>query len=275
MKIGASFLLNFKGQMTILEFLEQVVERGLQVAEIVVEPPYCVVGKIDSIERKKIKEFAQKHDLELTIHGPFSDINIGAFNDIVRDFSINEIKKSIIFARDIGATTVTIHPAEFGAIGHSYPDIIKENNVESIKTLTLFAAENDIKIAYENMPIFTWNQLMEGVNPEEMLEIFKNINLPNLGFTWDIGHSNTTTISMKNYYENFKDHLFHVHLHDNDGPKEGWNDTHLEVGKGTVNWQEIFNYLKEMNFQGTLVFELDNWEKIDNSLKYLQRIGVL
>ena len=49
----------------------------------------------------------------------------------------------------------------------------------------------------------------------------------------------------------------------------------MEVGIGSVNWQEFFTYLKEMNFQGTLVFELDTWEKIDNSMEYLQSIGIL
>ena len=272
MKIGVSFLLNFQEKKSISEFLKQAVKRELSVVEIVAEPPHCFLDDIDSTERENIRKYAQKHQLELTVHGSFSDLNIGAYNTNVRNFCLEQLKLSILFAKDIGATVVTIHPAEFGAIGHTYPETIKKNNLESIKELTLFAAEYDIKIGYENMPIFTWNQLTESYDPKEIRNIIDTINLSNLGITWDIGHSNTTKMSMSEFYNQFKDHLIHIHLHDNTGPNDGWSDTHLEVGTGTTNWQELFAYLTEMNFQGTLVFELNSWEKIDNSLAYLKNI---
>lgn len=272
MKIGASFLLNFQEKKSIIEFLEQAALRKLPVVEIVTEPPHCFLDDLDPSEREKIRNYARENQIELTIHGSFSDLNIGAYNNNVRNFTLNEIKKSIIFAKDIGAKIVTIHPAEFGAIGHTYPETIRKNNIDSVKELALFAEEYNVKIGYENMPIFTWNQLIESYDPKEIKSIIDSINLPNLGITWDIGHSNTTKISMSEYFTQFKDWLIHIHLHDNAGPIEGWNDTHMEVGKGTINWQEVFAYLTEMNFDGTLVFELNTWAKIDNSLNYLKNI---
>ncbi|MHA1306700.1 MAG: sugar phosphate isomerase/epimerase family protein [Candidatus Heimdallarchaeota archaeon] len=272
MKIGASFLLNFQEKGTILEFLEQVSNRKLSVVEIVAEPPYCFLDDIDLTEREKIRDFAIEHNLELTVHGSFSDLNIGAYNDNVRNFTLSEIKKSIQFASDIGAKIVTIHPAEFGAIGHTYPEVIKKNNIESVKILTLFAAELDVQIGFENMPIFTWNQLTESYDPKEIRAVIESINLSNLGITWDVGHSNTTKMSMNEFYNQFKDHLIHIHLHDNAGPNDGWSDTHLEIGKGTIDWQKFFDFLIKMNYQGSLVFELNSWEKIDNSLVYLKNI---
>jgi len=272
LKIGASFLLNFKEIISIYEFLVQAVKRELRVVEIVTEPPFCYLDDIDSAEREKIRAYSVEHNLELTVHASFSDLNIGAYNDNVRNFTLNEIRKSILFAKDIGAKIVTIHPAEFGAIGHTYPDTVKKNNLESIKVLALFAADYNIKIGLENMPIFTWNQLTESYAPKEIRAILKSLKLPNLGITWDIGHSNTTKIPMSEFFANFKDHLIHIHLHDNAGPIEGWKDTHLEVGKGTTNWQEMFSYLTQMKYDGTLVFELNTWKKIDNSLTYLKKI---
>lgn len=271
MKIGTSFVLNFNEKISIIEFIKKAHEMGLKVVELVAEPPYCHIDSIDEITRVGIKEFAEELAIELTVHSIFSDINIAAVNENIRNFSLQEINKSIDFAKDIGSKIVTIHPGGFGAIGASYPKITRERNFKSIEGLTKYASERNIIIGLENMPIMPMNQLEDAISPYNILKIVKTIDSENLRITWDIGHSHTTQYSFDEFFNSFKNHVVHFHLHDNLGPIEGWCDTHLEVGKGTINWKSFCKQVSTLDSEITMVFELDNWGKIENSFEFLSK----
>ncbi len=271
MKIGASFVLNFTENITILEFIKKSHAMGLQVVELVTEPPYCFIDNIDEITRVEIKELAEELAIKLTIHSVFSDINIAAINESVRNLSLVQIKKSIDFAVDIGSKIVTFHPGVFGAIGASYPKITQERNVKSIEELTKYASERKIILGLENMPIMPMNQPEDAISPQKMLQIISAIDSSNLKITWDIGHSHTTKYSFAEFFNSFREHVVHIHLHDNHGPIDGWCDTHLEVGKGTINWESFCDQISTLDSDITMVFELDNWEKIANSFELLSK----
>jgi len=270
-KIGTSFLLNFKENISVAEFIKKSFEKGLKVVELVAEPPHCFIDSISKITRAEIKKLVEELGIELTVHSIFSDINIAAINDNVRNFSLQETKKSIDFSKDIGSKIVTIHPGVFGAIGASYPKIAQERNFRSIEELTKYASERNIILGLENMPIMPMNQLEDAISPHSMLEIIKTIDSPNLRITWDVGHSHTTKYSFVEFFNSFKDYVVHFHIHDNHGPVEGWCDTHLEVGKGTIDWKSFCKHISILDSEITMVFELDDWKKIDNSFELISK----
>lgn len=272
MKIGASLLLNFTETNSIEDFIFKVAQRGLKVVELVAEPPYCFLDSITKEERNEITSQAKKSCIDLTVHATFSDINIAAINPNVRSFAIREVKKSINFAQDIDANVVTIHPGEFGALGITYPEKTKQFNFESLEEISCYAEEKEVLVSLENMPKMPGEQLVDNKSPIKIAKIVQEIGNKFLGITWDVGHSNTTEFSLSDFFTNFKEKLSHIHLHDNHGPSEGWTDTHLEIGKGTTNWKELFQLLNKINFSKTMVFELKSWELIDNSISYLSNI---
>ena len=272
MKLGASLLLNFQGLISIPEFINQISFMELTVAELVAEPPYCFIDSIDSRQREEIALTAQNLAIELTIHATFSDINIAAINPNVRDFAVNEIKKCIDFASEINSKLVTIHPGNYGAVGLSYKEKTTEFNFESIEKIVNYAEEQKIKIGLENMPTMPGEQFADRFSPKELSNIAKKINNKYFGITWDVGHSNTMDYCLEEFYNNCKEHLIHLHLHDNDGPGEGWRDLHLELGKGTIKWAELFTILKSNNYNSTMVFELNSWEQVENSMNYIREL---
>ena len=271
MKIGASFTLNFAEELSITEYLTKAKSFGLQVVELVAEPPYCFISDIDQISREKIKLHAQKLEMDLTVHATFSDINIAALNENIRHFAISEIKKCIDFSKDIGSKIVTIHPGDFGALGHYNPELSYKRNFQSIKELTEYAEKMGVIIGLENMPIMPSNQLVDAYSPSKIQEIVDTINSDYLKITWDVGHSHTTNFSFDDFFEAFKDQVIHFHLHDNDGPQDGWCDTHLELHKGTMNWQLFFKQILTLKKDFTMVLELDTWEKISNSIELINK----
>ncbi|NHJ06043.1 MAG: sugar phosphate isomerase/epimerase [Candidatus Heimdallarchaeota archaeon] len=272
LKIGASLLLNFTETNSIKDFIIKVAQRGLKVVELVAEPPYCFLDSIKKEERIKIISQAKKSCIDLTVHATFSDINIAAINPNVRSFALSEIKKNIDFAQEINAKILTIHPGEYGASGITYPELTKKLNFESLEEISCYAEEKEVLIGLENMPNMPREHLEDNKSPIEIAKIIQEIRNKFLGITWDVGHSNTTMFSLSDFFINFKENLSHIHLHDNHGPGEGWTDTHLEIGKGTTNWKELFELLNSINFSKTMIFELKSWELIDNSISYLSKI---
>ncbi len=262
--------MNYKPSYTISEFFQYASENQFKLVELVAEPPYCYIDDFDSKQREAIKKESNDLGLELTVHGSFSDINIAAYNPDIREASQKIVKKSIDFAAEIGASIVTVHPGEMSAGGAYYPDVVIQNNKDALILLADYAKPKEILIGYENLPLLPWNQIEEGYSPYKIKELINSINKENLGITWDVGHSNTTHFKMSEFFTCFKDNLLHMHFHYNNGPVNGWTDTHTEIGIGTIDWKGLFSFLREINYQRSIIFELNTNEKIENSLQYLK-----
>ncbi|MBD3189188.1 MAG: TIM barrel protein [Candidatus Heimdallarchaeota archaeon] len=271
MKFGTSLAINFKIK-SILDFLETAALKKLSAVELVIEPPHCFIDGLTEQKRKEIKSKAEELGLELTIHATFADINLGSLNPNVRRFALKEIKKCIRLASELEAKIVTVHPGDLGAIGITFPEKTKNQITKSLVELTEFAIKMNVKIGLENMPICPWIQLEDIYTPEGIRSFVETVDSSTLGITWDIGHSNTTNIPLEEFFKAFAKYLIHVHLNDNEGIKNGWRDTHLEVGQGSINWGGVYEKLQEINYPGLLIFELRNWQMIDNSLAFIHNI---
>lgn len=272
MKFGVSYGLNFEGIDTINDFLQYSHEKEMSTVELVAEPPFCSVNSISVDERKKIKQKAKDFGLELSVHATFSDVNIAAFNDKIRLYSLEIVKESIDFSYDIDSKIVTVHPGELSAGGHAFPDVVVKNSYNSFVELAHYAEEKNVVIGYENMPIFPWTQYEDCYAPEPLSNVVNTINSKALGITWDIGHSNTTKFPQTDFLKHFKSKLVHIHIHDNNGNVTGWKDTHMSIGEGTIQWKTLLSELKKTNYNGSYIMELNTKSKIDKSIEYLSNI---
>ncbi|MDF2681463.1 MAG: sugar phosphate isomerase/epimerase, partial [Brevibacillus sp.] len=59
---------------------------------------------------QEIQDAAKRSGLKLTLHAASWDLNLCSLNQGIRRQSIQEIKRSMVLAREIGAKSVTIHP---------------------------------------------------------------------------------------------------------------------------------------------------------------------
>jgi len=89
-----------------------------------------------------------------------------------------------------------------------------------------------------------------------LADIFKA--LPLLGLTLDLGHGellskeNTSIGFMDKYPEKIK----HIHLHDNRGGDSPYDDLHLPIGDGIIDFGKIFQKLKAIGYHRTITLEL-------------------
>ena len=183
---------------------------------------------------KKVSTIAK----ELVLHLPH-----GPHNGICRDCdlelnSLQILKDGCTYANQFGVKKLTLH------LGH----IDKEHDrkyfidkcVPNLLELCLHAEKYHQYIMVENMP--GDNEL--GYSPDELLEIFKRVNRPNLKFIYDTGHGHCSIYKDTDFIYMLKDYLYHLHYSDNDGTR----DAHKPIGTGNIDFDAHFKALKDINY---------------------------
>jgi len=199
----------------------------------------------DRISRAKastLLELASCHGTKFTVHSPILDMNIASANARFRSLSIRQVKESIDPAASIGAGLVVVHPGSSSPLDDYYRGTHWEHNVASLRTIVSYAEDAGVTAAIENMPRHVRSFLK---SPGEFRQ------LEELGFdlkmTLDVGHANTTS-NLRDFVEDFKAHIVHVHIHDN----KGGYDEHLGAGRGTVDWDYLRSSLSFTKITGVV-----------------------
>ncbi|WP_445474103.1 sugar phosphate isomerase/epimerase family protein [Methanococcoides methylutens] len=207
----------------------------------------------------KVREVLETTNLVLTMHMPFSDMNLAGLNTGIHGEVLRQMKNYLSLASGLVEVAV-VHPGYLSPYGKKVPDRAWDTNVRSIQELCDTAEEYGITIAVENMPDFP---MIFGREPDEMLRMMDDVDRDNLGMTLDVGHANTAG-HLEEFLAKCSDRIIHVHLHDNMGKR----DEHLPAGRGSVNWKAVKKGLSGYN--GRLVTEMSNLEEGRESLDFLK-----
>jgi len=97
-------------------------------------------------------------------------------------------------------------------------------------------------------------------NSDAMLRLIDCVKDKNFGVILDVAHQHAQKELIPLSIQKLGDHLKYVHVADNDGR----DNRHLEPGKGTVDWEEMFRLFKHQQFDGFFAIDL---EKLPNLRK--------
>jgi len=225
--------------------------------EIVQEGSQCLSSKTV----QNLKNIYETTNLELTLHLPFSDMNLAGLNDSIRAEVLRQMKNYLTLASNY-VNLAVVHPGYLSPYGVQVPQKAHMTNLASIRELCDFAADFGIIIAVENMPDFP---KIFGKYPDEMQEMLDAVGSHNVGFTLDVGHANTVGL-VDEFLDQLGGRISHVHIHDNMGKK----DEHLPLGEGTVNWKQVMEKLS--NYKGIFVTEMGSVEEGVKSLEFLRNL---
>lgn len=189
------------------------------------------------------KEIVETTDLVITIHLPYSDLNLASMNQPIWEETLRQMKECISLASDFCGLAV-VHPGYLSPLGKQMPDRAWEQNILGLQEICDHAAEFGMRIAVENMLNI---ESMLGRTPEEIQGILENVRRENLGFVFDVGHANTNG-NVDSFFA-LKEKMIHVHVHDNKGAR----DEHLPVKSGNVNWRRVAKGLE--GYEGRFVTE--------------------
>lgn len=203
-------------------------------------------------------EVLESYNLTVSFHAPFSDLNTASLNKAILKESLRQISENIEAASTYNAEVVCIHPGHFSPLGMHFKKKVFIIHKTSLNVLTKKAEEYSILLGIENLPMFN---ILFVRTPEEVKTILEEVNSPYLGFTFDIGHANTTGDVQQ--FLTLKEYITTVHLHDNFGNQ----DDHLALGDGTCDLAII----KELA-EKRLVIEVNTYADALKSLECLKNL---
>lgn len=215
--------------------------------------------KITAETLPEVRDVIGSAGLKITVHGPFSDLNLASLNDPIWNETIRQINQCVELSSDF-SDIVVVHPGALSPLGSQLPDKAWDRNVEGLRILCDHARDYGVRICLENMPNM---EKLLCRTPDELFGMADAVGRENMGTTFDAGHANTT----KNIpaYLKHKARITHVHIHDNQGSA----DQHLEIGKGTIDWEYLLRELK--GFEGVMVIEGRSIEEGKGSLEYVKK----
>ena len=233
-----------------------MIRAGSRFIEVVDAGPHTLTKP--RVER--LQEMKASYDLMYSVHAPFTDVNISADDDCVRDAILERLETSIRWTSELGEILV-FHPGNSTAVERLSPGSAWSINLESVERLLSYAEDYGVKALIENVPE-PFPYVMKSV--EHFARFFDEIGVE-AGMVLDIAHTNLTGEALE-FIMRFGDRIEHVHVSDNDGE----SDLHLRVGAGSIDWGKTVKSFKDSPFDGWVTVE--SYDGIDESLGLLRSL---
>jgi sugar phosphate isomerase/epimerase len=200
----------------------------------------------------------RKNSRTVTLHGPFIDLNPGSADSAVRRVTEHRFEQLIELVPLFKPKSVVCH-AGYDAKRYDYfKDTWLEKCLELWSRLASRLAENGSRLMLENV-------YEDG--PEDIQAIFERLKDRGVGFCLDSGHVSAFSQSdLEIWLKVLGPYLGQLHLHDNFGN----SDAHLALGRGTIDFSKIFNYLKKTTDKRPIItIEPHQETELWSSLEYL------
>ncbi len=245
MRFGISI---FKEHFFHFEYIfERIIEPySLEAVEFKIEPSFFneFQNKIGGYV-KKLRDF--KDDIFLSLHLPIEKINISHPYKPLREASISAIKRSIDIGIGAGIKRGVIHPPynEEGVSDLGDDEFLKIA-FSSMVEIADFCKELGFECLLENKGMRTKRKEFFSD-----LRYFEEAQRLFSGIVFDLGHLNLSGMHYDYFYCQFKDRIFEVHLHKNEGLK----DEHKEIEYLDDNILRFFLKIKDRDISVILEHE--------------------
>lgn len=184
----------------------------------------------------RIVEAKNKTNLDLTFHAASWDLNLCALNEGIRKGSMLEIEHSMLLAKEIGATNVTVHPGK-RTLSQSWLPWHFKKLVESFSHLARIAEQLNITISIEQMEHKDKEFIIEPTSMNELLH-----QLPdNVKVTFDIAHV-PLHVDILDYYHQLE-RINKIHVSDVTQSKY-----HVPLGSGRIQMETILYMVMEEQY---------------------------
>ena len=173
---------------------------------------------------------------------------------------MRQAKESIIWAGELGAKWVVLHPSNRKAGYRTLEALndVKRSNLEGFLELLEVAEITGVGIAIENLPPVLHDSIpgerIFGADPYELLWLVKSIDSKRIGICLDTNHI-IPSIQGFDQYQAIKiigHYLVATHISDNDGFRE----QHLLPFMGKIDWNAVVRGLKEIEYRGAFNLEV-------------------
>lgn len=252
--------------------LDYVIENSLNHIEIHLSKTHSSIESFDENRINSLKKIAIKNNIQFSIHLP-NKINIADNISTFRKNDLKYFKKILHLAEKLGVKYINFHmgfffwfPVEKWKRNKALKRFIAE-----LKTLLQICEEKDIILAIENVvPLPHGSEhLFLGDNIEDFKFVFDQIDSEYLKFCLDTGHANIAE-GVVEYLEHFSNKLISIHYHDNLGN----DDSHMEIGEGNIDWENLSKSLNNTDFIGPFISECRNSKPHISAQKFKKYLSI-
>ena len=210
---------------------------------------------------REVSEIAGSTGLTLSVHAPYSDLNLASLNYPIWKESVRQVLACIDGAAEL-TDRVTVHPGYLAPLGKLLPDRVWAQQKAALTEIGAHARDLGVRVFLENM-----GGLKEVLCrfPEEILGMIDDLD--GIGFTLDVGHAHT--VGKVSEFLEVLPRADHLHIHDNHGTA----DQHLALGDGTIPWEEVGRAVAR-DYSGIVVVEGRNLDEARKSLAVFRRCFV-
>ncbi|MDI9498293.1 MAG: sugar phosphate isomerase/epimerase family protein [Bacillota bacterium] len=202
---------------------------------------------VSSMLQKSAARLAFFRDVGLnvsSVHLPFSEVYDPSLLDgEARRQTLDRFRDLIAWTGDAGIGIAVIH-ASYEPIPEADRAARLEAAVDSIAELGEWARRQRVRLAVENLP-----RTCLGNTAADMLALSGRGEYASICF--DVNHLLIETHA--EFYEQIAPHTITTHLSDYDRI----NERHWMPGEGTIDWAELWQLLQVHDYQGRLIFELN------------------
>lgn len=210
---------------------------------------------------KRIAKMLQNRSLSITLHGPFIDMSPGSTDPAVIALTRTRFKQLIEIVPLFSPKAVVCHAGyDWKRYGY-FKDEWLENSLKTWTWLANSLNECGTRLMLENVYEY---------GPEEIYNVIDGLKSQSVGFCLDCGHLAAFGKTPLNLWlKSLGPHIKQLHLHDN----HGFSDEHLAMGLGTIDFDLLFNYLKKIGNQPSVItLEPHHEEDLWPSLEYLAKV---
>ena len=251
------FPLILEGSMTIKEWAAEAKECGLDAIDI----------SILFIKNNTIKYLTQlKHEIEdqnmsITMITTYPDFSHPDFIQVEREMEY--LKHNIAVASFLNARFLRI------LAGQNYPGIDKEKTINKVidcfKKMALVAEKYNVKLVYENhSKPGVWDYSDFSHPTDIFLKIVDGIKDTNIGINFDTANSTILGDDPIEVMKKIINKIVVIHAADS---KTTGELKPASIGSGIVSFERIFDFLKNINFDGWICIEEASNEGIEGIRK--------
>lgn len=239
-------------------YLELFLEQGLN-PEIGIDAR--ALDRFAFSDFQSIAAKLRSYSPSITLHGPFIDLSPGSLDAKVRELTRRRFEQVLDLVALFDPAAVVCH----AGYDHDRYGFHREEWLDNSLELWSWMGNS---LQSQSAMLMLENVYEDG--PDDIRVLFERLNHKNIGFCLDPGHLLAFGRDpIETWLDTMEPYLGQLHLHDNSGD---WDD-HLALGRGKIDFQYIFEFLKTKRTEPPIVtLEPHEEDAFWPSLEYLQKI---
>ncbi|MFN3975106.1 MAG: sugar phosphate isomerase/epimerase family protein [Dehalococcoidia bacterium] len=222
-------------------------------------------------EAQALHSAVQKDGLALSIHFIHRGVDLGAHEEEARLHFLAQLQETVRLAGRLGARVIVVH------LGYVTRPVATEDlptarlearalALDTLRRVAPLAEAEGVLLCVENLHLRP-NEVVQSYR--EYVDFVLEVGSPAVAITLDFGHAHVSG-GVEQAIATLGPMVRHLHIHDNNGQQ----DTHREIGRGTIPFERYVPFLT--SFEGIGAFEVrdtdDEEGAVLRSLALMQRL---